>query len=47
MANLLYTESNALGIYAMVFTVEDGKLESFMTMVRLTLPAKKLAFKEL
>jgi hypothetical protein len=46
-AKLLYTESNALGIYAMVFAVKKGKSELFKTMVRLTLPTRKLGFKEL
>lgn len=46
-AKLLYAESNAIGIYAMVFEVGYGKMESFKTLMRLTLPARKMGFTEL
>ena len=47
-ARLLYTRQNAVGMYALIFEVENGQVEPFMQAVKDAMPSKKkIEFKEL
>ena len=46
-ATLLYTKQNAVGLYAMVFEVENVLVKQFKETVKNAMPTRKLEFDEL